>query len=175
MHILINQRKQFIFTGDIIHIMIQRIQSVFLLLAGLFIAALYLFPMLHTVYAGVIPINIFVTGIYQDAGGEQIHTQTFLALTAVTGLIALIPVVILFMYKNRRQQIALCYSAILVMVGYSFWVSQTVKNAIQQAPIHTANYGIGMLLAPLSILFILLAIRSIKSDERLVKSADRLR
>ncbi|GAB2705749.1 DUF4293 domain-containing protein [Mucilaginibacter koreensis] len=155
--------------------MIQRIQSIYLLFAGLLIAALYLFPIVHTVYAGVIPVNIRVTGIYQDAGGAQIHTQTFLALTIVTAIIALLPIGVIFLYKNRKQQLALCYSTLLVILGYSFWVAQTVKDAVPGAAIHTNNYGIGLFLTPISILLMFVAIRSIKNDERLVRSADRLR
>lgn len=155
--------------------MIQRIQSIYLFIAGLLIAALYLFPILHTVYAGVIPINVRVTGVYQDAAGQQMHTQTFVALTAVTGIIALLPIVIIFLYKNRRQQIALCYSVFLVLLGYSVWIYETVKNVIPGAAVKTINYGIGMFETPLSMILILLAIRAIRNDEKLVRSADRLR
>lgn len=155
--------------------MIQRIQSIYLLFAGLLIAALYLFPILNTVYTGVIPVNVRVTGVYQDAGGQQMHTVTFVALTAVTALVALLPVGVVFLYKNRKQQIALCYSALLVILGYSFWVAQTIKNVINGAAIHPNNYGIGLFLMPISILMVFLAIRAIRADERLVRSADRLR
>ena len=41
--------------------------------------------------------------------------------------------------------------------------------------INTHNWGIGLLLSSFSIVFILLAISAIKRDEKLVKSADRLR
>ncbi|WP_462266714.1 DUF4293 domain-containing protein [Mucilaginibacter sp.] len=155
--------------------MLQRVQSIYLFVAGLLIGGLYLFPILNTVYTGIIPVNVGVTGIYQNAAGAQIHTRTFLALTIVTAIIAILPILIVFLYKNRKQQIALCYSALLVIIGYSFWVGETIHEVVPANAIRTVNYGIGMFLVPISIVLVILAIRAIKSDEKLVRSADRLR
>ncbi|WP_299496262.1 DUF4293 domain-containing protein [Mucilaginibacter sp.] len=155
--------------------MLQRIQSIYLLFAGLVIAALFLFPLVHNVYVNSKPVTIMVTGIYQDVNGQHTHTGSFTALTVATALVALIPLAIMFMYKNRKQQIALCYGAMLVVIAYSYWVSQTVKNAIGDAYLNMGNYGIGIILLSLSLLLIVLAQKSIQRDEKLVKSADRLR
>jgi predicted branched-subunit amino acid permease len=83
--------------------------------------------------------------------------------------------VFIFLYKNRKQQIALCYSAILVIIGYSFWIAQAAKMVVGGITLQFANYGIGMLLCPLAIVLLIGAIRSIQRDEKLIKSADRLR
>lgn len=155
--------------------MLQRIQSIYLLFAGLVIAALFLFPLVHNVYVNSKPVTIMVTGIYQDVNGQHTHTGAFTALTVATALVALIPLAIIFMYKNRKQQIALCYGAMLVVIAYSYWVSQTVKSVIGDAYLNMGNYGIGIILLSLSLLLIVLAQKSIQRDEKLVKSADRLR
>jgi len=155
--------------------MLQRIQSIYLFLAALVIAGLFIFPLVHNVYVNNTPTTIMVTGIFQDVNGQQAHTTFFVALTAVTAIVALIPLVIMFLYKNRKLQITLCYSAMLVLVGYSYWVSQLVKNTIDNATINFSNYGIGILLISVSILLLILAQKAIQRDEKLVKSADRLR
>lgn len=155
--------------------MIQRIQSIFLLLASLAIFALFLFPIAHNVYIDNIPKNIKVTGIYEEVAGQMVRTTSFLSLTIVSIIMGIIPLIIIFRYKNRKQQLALCYGFIFAMIGFSFWMSQTVQNIVETARIRTENYGIGALLSSFSIIFILLAIRGIKSDEKLIKSADRLR
>jgi hypothetical protein len=98
-----------------------------------------------------------------------------MGITIATAILAIIPLVIIFLYKNRKQQIALCYSALLVIVGYSFWLSQAAKRIMGRIQIDTHNWGIGLFLSSFSMLLILLAIRAIKADEKLVKSADRLR
>jgi hypothetical protein len=155
--------------------MLQRIQSIYLLLASLALLALFLFPLVHNVYVDGKPISIMVTGVYQDVNGQLTHTQFFVALTVATAIVALIPLIIIFLYKNRKQQIALCYSAILVIIGYSFWMSHETKKVMGEIQIDTHNWGIGLFLSSISLLLIIFAIKAIQRDEKLVKSADRLR
>ena len=155
--------------------MIQRLQSIYLFLASLAVLALFIFPIAHNVYIGPTPKTIKVTGIYQDVAGQMVRSESFLALTIVTIIMAILPLIILLMFKNRKQQMALCYGLIFAMIGFSFWMSQTVHDIVEAARIRTENYGIGALLTSVSIIFLLLAIRGIKNDEKLVKSADRLR
>lgn len=156
--------------------MLQRIQSIYLLLASLALFALFLFPLVHNIYVdGKKPVTLMVTGVYQDVNGQNTHTEFFAGLTIATAIIAIIPLIIIFLYKNRKQQIALSYSALLVIVGYSFWLSQEAKKVMGSVQIDTHNWGIGLFLSSISMLLVLLAIRAIKADEKLVKSADRLR
>lgn len=155
--------------------MIQRIQTVYLLFAALVIFSLYLFPLAHDVLIDGIPSTIKVTGIYQTINGQVANKASFVALTAVTALVGLIPLVIVFLFRNRKQQVALCYSAILVIIGFSFWVAQTVKNATGGVVLSTNNMGIGIFLSSISIVLLILAAKSINKDEKLVRSADRLR
>jgi hypothetical protein len=155
--------------------MLQRIQSIYLLLASLALLALFLFPLVHNVYVDGKPVSIMVTGVFQDVNGQQAHTQFFVGLTVATAIVALIPLVIIFLYKNRKQQLNLSYGAILVNIGLSFWMAQTVKEIMGDTQIDTHNWGIGLLLSSISILLIILAIKAIQRDEKLVKSADRLR
>ena len=155
--------------------MLQRIQSIYLLLATLCLLALFIFPFLHNVYVDGQPLTIKITGVYQDVNGQQQNVKPFIALSVATGLVALLPLVIIFLYKNRTLQNTLCYSAMLVIIGFSFWVSQTAKNAIGEALIGLGNYGVGVVLLSFSILFVVLAQKAIQRDDKLVKSADRLR
>jgi hypothetical protein len=155
--------------------MLQRIQSIYLLLAGVAILALFLFPMAHNVYVDNKPISIMATGVYQDVNGQQQLTDHFVALTAVTAIVGIVPLIIIFLYKKRKQQIALCYSAILVIIGYSFWLAQAAKEVTGGVTLELKNFGIGLFLCPIAILLLILSIKGIQRDEKLVKSADRLR
>lgn len=155
--------------------MLQRIQSIYLLLAGAAILALFLFPLAHNVYVDNTPINIMVTGTYADAGGQQVLKDHFVALTAVTAIVGILPFIVIFLFKNRKQQITLCYSTILVIIGYSFWIAQTAKEVVGGITLQPANFGIGLFLCPLAIALLILAIKGIQRDEKLIKSADRLR
>ena len=155
--------------------MLQRIQSIYLFLAGLAILALFLFPLAHNVYVNNAPINIMVTGTYIDAGGQQAMKDHFVALSAVTAVVGIIPFIIIFLYKNRKQQITLIYSTIFVIIGYSFWIAQAAKEVTGGITLQASNFGIGLFLCPLAILLLILAIKNIQKDEKLIKSADRLR
>jgi len=155
--------------------MLQRIQSIYLLLASLVIFALFLFPLVHNVYVNGIPSTIKVTGIFQDVNGVQAHIETFVALIAATAVVAILPLVLIFLYKNRKQQTLLCYVYIFLMFGYSFWIAQSVKTVTGGAQLNTNNFGIGALLSSINIVLIILAAKAIQRDEKLVKSADRLR
>jgi predicted permease len=120
-----------------------------------------------------VPSTIKVTGIFQDLNGTQ--TQSFVALIAATAVVAILPLVLIFLYNNRKRQLALCYGLIVVIIGYSFWVAQTVKSFTGGADLTTNNFGIGALLSSVSIVLVLAATKAIQRDEKLIKSADRLR
>lgn len=155
--------------------MIQRVQSVYLFLASLALFALYVVTIANNVYLNGIPTAIKVTGLFQDVNGVQNNIKPFVALTAVTAVVALLPLAIIFFFRNRKRQVTLCYSAVLVIIGHSFWLAQTVKRATDGVILNTNNFGIGLFLPCIAILLIFLAIKAIKKDEALVKSADRLR
>jgi hypothetical protein len=155
--------------------MLQRIQSIYLLFASLVLFGLFLFPLAHGIFVNGKLVNVMVTGAYETVNGNDVQIQPFTALTIITVIAALIPLVIIFLYKNRKQQITLCYSAILLLIGYSFWMAQTVKKVVVEITLEYRNMGIGLFLTSLSIILIIFAVKSIQRDEKLVRSADRLR
>jgi uncharacterized protein DUF4293 len=156
--------------------MIQRIQSIYLLLAGLVIWALFLFPLAHNVYIGGIMATIKITGVYLVSNYHESEAQTtFYPLIAGTVIMGLLPIILIFQYKNRKRQVSLCYIYILLIIGFSFWMVQTVKSAVGGFTMNTNNFGIGALLSSISIILAIMAARAIQRDEKLVRSADRLR
>lgn len=155
--------------------MLQRIQSVYLLFAAIVIFALYLFPVSHNIPVNGVPSTIKVTGIYQETAQGLALTQPFTALAVVTAIVGLIPLVIIFLYKNRKQQATFCYLAIFVIIGFSFWMASVVKNTTGGFEMGANNFGIGLFLSSISIIFLIIAAKAIQKDEKLVRSADRLR
>ncbi|TZF81174.1 DUF4293 family protein [Pedobacter sp. BS3] len=155
--------------------MIQRIQSIWLILASLSLFCLFLFPFIQFVDIDGLAKTVRITGLYQHTGQEDIKLQEFIPLTIVTVIIALVPLVILGSFRNRKKQLTLSYITIVLILAYSFWLVQTAKAYLNGLQLQLQNYGIGVILPSLSILFIILAIRGIRHDEKLVKSADRLR
>jgi hypothetical protein len=114
-------------------------------------------------------------GVYQNIAGQQVQTEPFLGLTIASVILALIPFITIFLYKNRKKQVMLCYLSIVLVIAFSFWLIQTAKAVLGPVELRAENYGIGTLLPSIAILFLILAIRGMKKDDKLIKSADRLR
>ncbi|RKD19044.1 hypothetical protein BCY91_14305 [Pelobium manganitolerans] len=153
--------------------MIQRIQSIYLLLASLAIYALYLFPIVNT-FSPLGARKIMVTGVYEVINNQVAQTEPFTLLTIATALVGLIPIVLIFLYKTRKKQATLVYLDVVLVIAYSFWLAQSVKGVAGKA-LEISDYSIGAGLTSVSILFLILAAKGILRDDKLVKSADRLR
>ena len=155
--------------------MLQRVQTIWLFFATATISSLFMFPYLQAMNPDGSSKTVKVTGIYERLDGNMVQTDFFLGLSILTLVLALIPFITIFLYKDRKKQIILCYCAIAGILGFSFWIVQTAKQVLGNISLQTENYGIGVMLPSVSVLFIILAIRGLRNDEKLIKSADRLR
>lgn len=155
--------------------MLQRIQSVWLLLSTTSILALFLFPYIQVLNADGTGKAVKISGVYENINGQVVQTEPFILLTIATVIIALLPFITIFFYKDRKRQLAMCYLSILLILGYAFWLVQVAKKAAGETVLALENYGLGVILPSLAILFIILALRGIRRDEKLIRSADRLR
>ncbi len=155
--------------------MIQRIQSVWLFLATASIFSLFLFPYLQLISPTGTAMSLKVTGVYENINGQMVQTQEFLGLTIAAVILALIPFGIIFLYRDRKRQVIFSIAVIFLIVGFSFWLVQSAKAVIGDVALRSENYGIGVILPSIAILFVILAIRGIRRDDKLIRSADRLR
>lgn len=155
--------------------MLQRIQSVWLFCASASLFSLFLFPIMQWLNADGKVQSAKISGVYEHLNGQLVQTTPFTVLSIVCVLVAIIPFVIIFFYQNRSLQLKLSYAAIALILAFSFWLAQSIQKVALIAEFNTDNYGIGALLPSVAILFIILAIRGIRKDEKLIRSADRLR
>jgi len=137
--------------------MIQRIQSIYLLLAAVLTGGLS-----------------FVFNLWKD--GESlvfaIDKPVTLALFLASAIMSLVAI---FMFKNRKSQfvmgrlnIILNFILLIVLV----YLSQTSSGGVESPE---KGVGLGMFLPIISIVMLVLANKAIKKDEDLIKSVDRLR
>lgn len=157
--------------------MIQRIQTIWLFLASLVIFGLFLFPYLN--YNDLVGLgkNVMVTGQYAKANNEMVRQEFFLIQTIVTVLVAILPVIIIFLYKKRKLQLRLIFVSIasmLFLAAYLLVTANSVLSVISQS-VQPTNIGVGLFLIPVAIIFLALAIGGIRKDEKLIQSANRLR
>ena len=151
--------------------MIQRVQSIWLLLAAVAILCLLFVPVLIDKSSGGTYI-LYGSGIkfwHNDVADQSANAPLFIS-TILAGLIS---VVNIFNFRNRKLQIRITSLNIILILGLSFWLS----NLAKQLPggIEKADIGVGLFLPLLAIIFLYLAIRGIKKDEKLIRSADRIR
>jgi peptidoglycan/LPS O-acetylase OafA/YrhL len=145
--------------------MIQRIQSIWLLLAALTNAGLFYFCL----YSGHVMENGADTVKYLRVSDH--YPSLLIALVTV-----LLPLVTIFMFKNRKRQRSMIFVSILVCLSFISMTLIRVNKFTRQVPAPTdTTYRVAAILPALAIIFLILAIRGISKDEKLVKSLDRLR
>ena len=97
-----------------------------------------------------------------------------LILAVLQLVIATIAIVTMLKYRNRNLQIRLNYLNIflnVLLVGGIFYYSTLLEGMIHVVP----QYNAGGLFPLISIVLLFLANNFIQKDEKLVRSADRLR
>ncbi|HMG15954.1 MAG TPA: DUF4293 domain-containing protein [Saprospiraceae bacterium] len=150
--------------------MIQRIQSIFLLLASLFVLSLFM-PSVALATADMSKSAI-LPAFLQDGIFNLKDSDLLLFLVLGAGVLALISI---FLFKNRKTQmkiVALMMIVSLAVAVIAFWLFYHNTENIKEGVAHL-DYGMA---GPfLSIIFGSLANRAIRKDEKLVKSMDRLR
>jgi peptidoglycan/LPS O-acetylase OafA/YrhL len=152
--------------------MIQRIQTVWLFLASLVLFLLLLIPIV-TKQANQTDYWIVATGLYQKTNQVSSQTERFTPLLVCTVATALLALVNIFNYTNRSLQKKLAFLNIVFIVALSFWIYTAAKKI--PGGLEDASYNLGAYFPVLAIVFLALALRGINNDEKLIKSADRLR
>ncbi|MFI3285430.1 MAG: DUF4293 domain-containing protein [Rikenellaceae bacterium] len=153
--------------------MIQRIQTIYLLIATLIMASLFFVPLATFTTSGDI-YDLSVMGIRSADGSMVYATQYLIIIAAIT---TLLPLINIFLFKKRMLQIRLCVVQIvlalgtLAVAGVYYYLSNRFFSE------ELTNYSIRIACAnPLiAILFDYLALKGIFKDEMLIKSLDRIR
>lgn len=143
--------------------MIQRIQTVYLLLTSVISGVLiFVFNLWETIKQEIFVVDLF--------SREAITLKVIPLMFFASALLALIAI---FLFKNRKLQFVFGRIIILInlfLLGLLIYLSLNLSGEAS-----VSEKGIGMFLPVLAILFIVLANKAIKKDEDLVKSVDRLR
>jgi len=146
--------------------MIQRIQSIFLFLAG---GASF----------GVLGVPFATTDKTESASAlfadSIFNTQDNIALMVFFGIAGLLAIIDIFLYNNRPLQIRLgMFAFIANIIGLILGIF-LFFNDMQNVVTDNIDDGLGAYLPIVAGILLLLAIRFIRKDEKLVRSADRLR
>ena len=151
--------------------MIQRIQSVYFLLAGILPAFTFCVPMAQYLNEQGQTELVLTSWSLSSAEAAVAHPWGILTFTVLSMIMAF---VCLFGYKNRRRQIAmssflltliLILGLTFVAYGYSFGST----HALRFLP------DWGVLFPSIAFIFAILGRNGVRKDEELVRAADRIR
>lgn len=147
--------------------MIQRIQTLYLIISAILVAFLFALPFAEIVKDGSIYLFNF-KGILLDGTLKE----NGMAISVLIGIILALHGFAILSYKNRIRQIRVIVFSILIMLGlfgmFFFFTYYTFSGA-------QISFKISMVFPLVSIILDYLAIRSIGKDEALIRSIDRIR
>ncbi len=157
--------------------MIQRIQSVFLLLLVLAMLSVLALPLWHKVdpqSGQQLTLTAFSLA-FTDARNPHPASTTWLIATLAAAAAAVAAFEV-FQFKNRMLQLRLGAINVLLItatIGAGFYYSNQGERLLSLT--REGRFDAGFYLPTLALLLNLLANRFIRRDEQLVRSADRLR
>jgi len=144
--------------------MLQRIQTLYLIVAIILSGGLTLW-----------------LSLWENSGGQIVYMLDLIkeldwklfSIPLVFWMSALLSLISIFLFKNRKQQIILNRWNIILnlyLLGIIVFLILTLPGESQ-----ISVKGIGLFLPVLIIVFLVLANKTIQKDEKLVKSVERLR
>ncbi|MBN2395795.1 MAG: DUF4293 domain-containing protein [Candidatus Atribacteria bacterium] len=152
--------------------MIQRIQTVYLLLSLILIGLMAWLPLGEITANGDI-FSFGIMGVNNSQTGELIVNGW--PLLAMLAIIELVQLAIIFGYKNRVRQMRFATFNILLMLGLFVVGFIFVRSSLNTIGDGAYGFKIAMSFPFVAIILNYLAIRAIGKDEALVRSIDRIR
>ena len=157
--------------------MFQRIQTLFIIGAIASCIACFFLP--FWVYTGANPDYAYQVSLFAIkliSGNEQIIDLGTLPVLVIVSVSTILSVVSLFYFKDRQIQIKInnynVFLTILFIGTIYLWIPYMIESFLHTAVPH---WKFGSILPLFTMVFLIIANNFIKKDEKLVKSADRLR
>ena len=147
--------------------MIQRIQTIFVLVAEMLVASLFMLKFADLSVNGEI-LTFTANGIFN---GENLVFNG-LPLLIFIGLILALHLMVIFMYKKRILQIRILVFTIILLLGLFGMFFYFTYAGFTDAQV---AFKIPVAFPIIAIILDYLAIRAIGKDEALVRSMDRIR
>ena len=152
--------------------MIQRIQSLYLLVAAALMSLTLFMPIATFVVDG----NTYELSAFALSCGDMSESTLWMGVMLV--MATLLPLVVIFLFKRRTLQVRLCAVEIvlllgsLVMIGLYYWLTSRLFESLV---VEHRQFGWGAPMPLVSLVLTALASRAIFKDEVLVRSLDRIR
>lgn len=154
--------------------MIQRIQTLYLLLISALIVAMFFLPLAW--FAGENGAFELYASALKSTDGEIVHTTIYLLVLLAAAL--LLPLVTIFLYRRRLLQIRLCCVEMVLLLGCLMMEGAyyyLAHRAFSDWTFHSQGVKPAIVLPIVCLFFAYLAAKAIFKDEILIREADRIR
>ena len=154
--------------------MIQRIQSLYLLVAAALVGGALFVPLAWFAgSAGEYSLHAFAL---RAAGGEAVQSTLYMGLLLAVACV--LPLITVLLFRRRLLQFRLCVAEAVLLVGAAvmegvyYFLSWRVFSGLT---FHLQGVYVSIALPVVCLVFVWLAARAILHDELLVRAADRIR
>lgn len=154
--------------------MIQRIQSLYILFSVIICIAVFFIPL--GMLDSEVPIRFSVCGFFDNEKGELLQLNWLPSVVLTAAL--LLQLVSVFLFKNRILQskvVQVDLVLLLLFVVVTLLTQDIFPYHIAGQETSQINYNWTIILTGFPWVLNYLALRAIKKDEGIVRSADRLR
>ena len=155
--------------------MIQRIQSIYLFLSFLLMGGYFLSPVANFTNSEGTVFEMTAFALQNSADTTQAKIFDNFPIAILAGLIAVIFLITIFLYKNRVLQSRLSILNMLLVLGHAGLIYFYTSLAESKIGASDFSYGLVNLVLPLVLILTYIAHKGIRLDEALVKSYDRIR
>ena len=149
--------------------MIQRIQTVYLLIVGILLIVCMCLPIGAFVYPDMSIYEVCNLCITNAEGASDYSVWALFGILLISTILSLVTI---FLFKKRMLQIRLTVFSTILLIGYYITLVAFVYMLKYQAS-YSPSWGV--CIPFICIVLNWLAIRAIGKDEVLVKAYDRLR
>jgi hypothetical protein len=156
--------------------MIQRVQSVYLLLVTVLMSLFFAKPYAEVVLGNNEIIRLYTWAMerHLDAGNAELIKRTIPLLTLVllTGMVSFLNI---FLYQKRPLQMRICVLASVMLIVQLGLVSLYFARAKADYKPLLPSFNLVAIFPVVCIILLIMAYRAINHDETLVKSYHRIR
>ncbi len=153
--------------------MVQRIQTLYLLIALILVGLMFFFPYAEILSGEGKLYSFQFDGLYYIESLE-VYVQTIPSVILLA-VIVLLNLVTIFLFKKRILQMRLAFINMILMLGFIGLVYFYVKSFSSELQAEAVSYKIYGIFPAVSAILNYLALRAIGRDEALIRSVDRIR
>ena len=154
--------------------MIQRIQTLYLLLAAGLVACAAFLP-LASFASGGEEFRLYAFGL-RTADGETVQSTLYMGFLLALALV--LPLATIFLFKRRMLQFRLGVVEMILLLGAQivmgiyYFLSYRLFSSFE---FHAQSVKLPLVLPLIAMIFTYLAVRAIFRDELMIRSMDRIR